>query len=207
MAIISCFHTFTQFLTLSVICLNFVACWTMATRAALNPTSLEEQIQQRINAMQNGKLRRDSHPRTPLTTTMPPPPPPLASPSASSSQANVEGDIDIENNNTEEIPQPSTSAQPIHENYHKPSTAAEGDEEKVNIRTHSSEKRPGSSGSHASKAISNSISDRPMSLKNLQEMVRYTWVANISIFRLQKKESEVRKLTKPFSTLFLKEFL
>uniref|UniRef100_A0AC35FYA6 Uncharacterized protein n=1 Tax=Panagrolaimus sp. PS1159 TaxID=55785 RepID=A0AC35FYA6_9BILA len=154
----------------------------MATRAALNPSSLEEQIQQRINSMQNGKVRKDSqqpsHPRTCLTTTNPAAMPP---PSTTN-----EINADADNNNADEegiLQQPSTSETPATQDINNPEDSI--DNKKLKHRSLSNEKRPGSSGSHASKAKSNSYSnsDRPMSLKNLQEMAlttfcRENWIEN-----------------------------
>uniref|UniRef100_A0A914YFK3 Uncharacterized protein n=1 Tax=Panagrolaimus superbus TaxID=310955 RepID=A0A914YFK3_9BILA len=102
----------------------------MATRAALNPSALEEQIQQRINAMQNGKLRRDSHPRTPLTTTNPAAMP-LPSTSTTSelnqNQADVDGnDKSSNNNNNNPVEEEEVQQQ-------QPSTSGESPAQDINI--------------------------------------------------------------------------
>lgn len=124
----------------------FSACWTMATRAALNPTSLEEHIQQRINSMQNGNLRKDSHPKTPLTTVI-----------------NCEFKTNIENNNDENENQ-------IQEEI-KPSTSQTSNLDK---KIDDIKKRPDSADSK-SKSRSTST-DKPISLKNLQEMALTTFL-------------------------------
>lgn len=125
----------------------------MATRAALNPASLEEQIQQRINSMQNGNLRRESHPRTPLTATM-----------------------------TPESENPPEKESPTNEEHDqiKSSTSIEteklGEAEQEKLCSKTSEESKKRSDSEASKAKSHSNStEKPMSLKNLQEMALTTF--------------------------------
>uniref|UniRef100_A0AC34QZ96 PDZ domain-containing protein n=2 Tax=Panagrolaimus sp. JU765 TaxID=591449 RepID=A0AC34QZ96_9BILA len=124
----------------------------MATRAALNPTSLEEHIQQRINSMQNGNLRKDSHPKTPLTTIM--------------TNDEIEIVENVKNNNHDNV-NANANENDEHNQEIKPSTSQTSNLDEI-------KKRPDSTDSK-NKSRSTST-DRPISLKNLQEMALTTFL-------------------------------
>ena len=106
--------------------------------------------------MQNGNLRRDSHPRTPLTTTMTP---------ESDNPPEKENSLNEEENDQIKS---STSIET--------EKIGEAEQEKSSSKTPEEKKRPDSEASK-SKSHSNST-EKPMSLKNLQEMALTTFCRN-----------------------------
>uniref|UniRef100_A0A7E4WAR3 PDZ domain-containing protein n=1 Tax=Panagrellus redivivus TaxID=6233 RepID=A0A7E4WAR3_PANRE len=134
-----------------------MSCWTMATRAALNPTTLEEQIQHRIAAMQNGKL--------PPTSDVPP-----------STATTIDADMCNTTQASNGHVQPGTSktGKPDDDdqnNAQTSTTPAETHERAASVDG----KRSDSNHSRDSKTKSCTSTERPMSLKNLQEMALTTF--------------------------------